>query len=77
LIGIMLASLVSIVPFALISGMVHLIVYVMALVKIGTSPLPRTSLAMTLGGGHQWSGCTPLIDLDCGCLQISFDSVRC
>jgi hypothetical protein len=25
-----------------------------------------TSLAMTSGGRRRWSGCTPLINLDCG-----------
>jgi hypothetical protein len=50
LIGVMLTSLVGIAPSALILGIVCLIVYVVALVKIGTSPLPRTSLAMTSGG---------------------------
>jgi hypothetical protein len=73
----MLASLVYIMPSALISGMVRLIVYVVALVKIGTSPLPRTLLAMTLGGGHRWCGCMPLVDLDCGRLQIILDSIKC
>jgi hypothetical protein len=73
----MLASLVGIAPSALISGTVHLIVYVMALVKIRTSSLPRASLAMTSGGGRRWSGCTPLVDLDCDHLQISLDNVKC
>jgi hypothetical protein len=73
----MLASLVGIAPSTLISGTVCLIVYIMALVKIGTTPLPRTSLVMTSGGGHRWSGCTPLVDLDYGCLQISLDSIKC
>jgi hypothetical protein len=50
LIGVMLASLVDIAPSTLILGTVRLIVYVVALVKIGTSPLPGTSLAMTSGG---------------------------
>jgi hypothetical protein len=77
LISVMLASLVGIVPFALISGTVRLIVYIMALVKIRTSLLLGASLAITSGGGHRWSGCTPLVDLDCGCLQISLDSVKC
>jgi hypothetical protein len=54
----------------------RLIVYIVALIKIRTSPLPGTSLAMTLGGGRRWSGCTPLINLDCGRLQISLDSVK-
>jgi hypothetical protein len=57
--------------------MVCLIVYIMALVKIRTSSLPGASLAMTSGGGRRWSGCTPLVDLDCGRLQISLDSVKC
>jgi hypothetical protein len=57
LISILLASLVGIVSFALILGMVRLIVYFMPLVKIGTSLLlatisPGTSLAMTSGGGR-------------------------
>jgi hypothetical protein len=77
LIGVMLASLVGIAPSALISGTVCLIVYVVALVKIGTTPLPRTSLVMTSGGGRRWSRCTPLIDLDYGRLQISLDSIKC
>jgi hypothetical protein len=77
LISVMLALLVDIASSTLISGMVRLIVYVMALVKIGTSPLLGTSLVMTLGGGRQWSGCMPLVDLDCGCLQISLDNVEC
>jgi hypothetical protein len=51
LVDVKLASLVGIVPFALISGMVHLIVYIVALVKIRISLLPRASLAVTLGGG--------------------------
>jgi hypothetical protein len=54
-----------------------LIVNVMALVKIRTSSLPGASLAMTLGGGCRWSRCTPFVDLDCGRLQISLDSVKC
>jgi hypothetical protein len=67
----MFASMVRIMSSTLILGMVCLIVYVMALVKIGTSLLlatisPGTSLAMTSGGGCRWSGCMPLIDLDCG-----------
>jgi hypothetical protein len=66
LISIMLDSLVSIASSTLISGTVHLIVHVVALVKIGTSLLPGTSLPMTLGSGCRWSGCTPLVDLDCG-----------
>jgi hypothetical protein len=77
LIGVMLTSLVGIVPSALISGTMRLIVYVVALVKIRTSLLPGASLAMTSGGGHRWSRCTPLVDLDCGRLQISLDSVKC
>jgi hypothetical protein len=77
LIGVMLASLVGIASFALISGMVRLIVHIVALVKIGTSLLPGTSLAMTSGGEHRWSRCTPLVDLDCGRLQLSLDSVEC
>jgi hypothetical protein len=77
LIGVMLASLVDIASSALISGTVRLIVSVVALVKIGTSPLPGTLLTMTSGGGCRWSGCTPLVDLDCGRLQISLDNVGC
>jgi hypothetical protein len=57
--------------------MMRLIVYIVALVKIRTSLLPGASLAMTSGGGHRWSRCTPLVDLDCGCLQISLDSIKC
>jgi hypothetical protein len=56
--------------------MVRLIVNVMALVKIRTSSLPGASLAMTPDGGCQWSRCTPLVDLDCGRLQISLDSIK-
>jgi hypothetical protein len=57
LISIMLASLVGIASSALISGMVRLIVYIVAQVKIGTSLLlatisSGTSLAMTSGGGR-------------------------
>jgi hypothetical protein len=52
LIGVMLASVLSIASSALISGIVRLIVYVVALVKIGTSSLLGTSLAMTSGGGR-------------------------
>jgi hypothetical protein len=77
LIGVMPASLVSIAPPALILGTMRLIVYVVALVKIRTSLLPGASLAMTSGGGRRWSRCTPLVDLDCGRLQISHDSVKC
>jgi hypothetical protein len=77
LIGVMLASLVGIVSSALISGTVRLLVYVVALEKIGTSLLPGTSLVMTSGGGRRWNKCTPLVDLDCGRLQISLDSVKC
>jgi hypothetical protein len=77
LIGVMLASLVGIAPSALISRMVRLIVYVVALINIRTSSLLGASLAMTSGGGRRWSGCTPLVDLDCGRLQISLDSVKC
>jgi hypothetical protein len=77
LISIMLASLVGIASSTLISGVVRLIVPIMALVKIGTSLLPATSLSMTLGGGSRWSGCMPLVNLDCGRLQISLDSVEC
>jgi hypothetical protein len=77
LIGVMLASLVSIAPPALISGTMRLIVYVVALVKIRTSLLLGASLAMTSSGGRRWSRCTPLVDLDCGRLQISLDSVKC
>jgi hypothetical protein len=77
LFGVMLASLVGIAPFALILGTVRLIVYVVALVKIRTSSLPGVLLAMTSGGGVQWSGCMPLVDLDYGCLQISLDSIKC
>jgi hypothetical protein len=51
LISIMLALLVGIASFGLISGVVRLIVPVMALVKIGTTLLPGTLLAMTSGGG--------------------------
>jgi hypothetical protein len=72
LIGVMLILLVGIAPSALILGMVRLIVYVMSLVKIGTS-----SLAVTSGGGRRWSGCTPVVDLDCGRLQNSHDNVKC
>jgi hypothetical protein len=57
--------------------MVRLIVYIMALVKIRTSSLPGASLVVTSGGGCRWSVCTPLVDLDCGRLQISLDSVKC
>jgi hypothetical protein len=32
---------------------------------------------MTSGGGRRWSRCTPLVDLDCGRLQISLDSIKC
>jgi hypothetical protein len=74
LIGVML---VSIMPSSLISGTVRLIVHVVALVKIRTSLLPGASLAMASGGRRQWSRCTPLVDLDCGCFQISLDSVKC
>jgi hypothetical protein len=49
----------------------------MALVKIRTSSLRGASLAMTSGGGCRWSGCMPLVDRDCGRLQISLDSVKC
>jgi hypothetical protein len=77
LIGAMLASLVSIAPPTLISGTMRLIVYVVALVKIRTSLFPGASLAMTSGGGRRWSRCMPLVDLDCGRLQISLDSVKC
>jgi hypothetical protein len=73
LIGVML---VDIAPSTLISGMVRLIVNVIALVKIRTSSLLGASLAMTLGGGCQWSRCTPLVDLDCGRLQISLDNIK-
>jgi hypothetical protein len=71
LINIMFASLVGIVSSTLISGTMRLIVYIMALVEIGTSLLlatisPETLLAMTSGGGCRWSGCRPLVDLDCG-----------
>jgi hypothetical protein len=66
LISIMLTSLVSIASFALISGVVHLIVHAVALVKIGTPLLSGTSLSMTSGGRSRWSGCTPLVDLECG-----------
>jgi hypothetical protein len=68
--------LVGIAPSTLISGSVRLIVNVVALVKIRTSSLPEASLVMTPGGGRRWSRCTPLIDLDCGSLQISLDSVK-
>jgi hypothetical protein len=51
LIGIMPTSLVDIAPFALILGMVCLIVYIVALVKIRTYSLPGALLAMTSGGG--------------------------
>jgi hypothetical protein len=68
--------LVGIAPSALISRMVRLIVHVVALVKIRTSLLPGASLVMTSGRGRRWSRCTPLVDLDCGCLQISLDSVK-
>jgi hypothetical protein len=77
LIGVMLTLLVIIVPSALISWMVRLIIYVVALVKIRTSSLPGASLVMTSGGGHRWSRCTPLVDLDCSRLQISLDSFKC
>jgi hypothetical protein len=77
LIGVMLASLVGIAPFALISRTVHLIVHVVALVKIRTSSLPGASFMMTSGGGRRWSRCTPLVDLDCGRLQISLNSIKC
>jgi hypothetical protein len=77
LIGVMLASLVDIASFALISGAMRLIVPVVALVKIGTTLLPGTSLSMTSGGGSRWSGCMPLVDLDCDHLQISLDGVEC
>jgi hypothetical protein len=73
----MLTSLVSIASFGLISGAVRLIVPVVALVKIGTTLLPGTLLAMTSGGGSQRSRCMPLVNLDCGRLQISLDSVEC
>jgi hypothetical protein len=49
LISIMFASLVGVASSALISGTVRLIVHIVALVKIGTSLLPGTSLAMTSG----------------------------
>jgi hypothetical protein len=68
LIGVMLASLVGIASFGLVSGAVCFKVPVMTLVKIGPSLLPGTSLSMTLGGGGRRSGRTPLVDLDCGCL---------
>jgi hypothetical protein len=68
LIGITLASLVSIASSDLVSGVVCFKVPVMALVKIGPSLLPGTSLSMTSGGGGQQSGHTPLVDLDYGCL---------
>jgi hypothetical protein len=77
LISIMFASLVGITSFTLISRSVCLIVYIMVLVKVRTSPLLGTSLAMTSGGGCRWSGCTPFIDLDYGNLQICFDSIEC
>jgi hypothetical protein len=77
LISIMFASLVGIASYALISGTVLLIVHIVALLKIGTSLLPGTSLAMTSGGGRRWSGCTPLVDLDRGSLQIGLDSIKC
>jgi hypothetical protein len=48
----------------------------MALVKIRTSSLLGASLAMTSGRGRRWSRCTPLVDLDCGRLQVSLDSVK-
>jgi hypothetical protein len=73
LIGVMLASLVGIMPFGLISGTVSLVVHVVALVEVRTSSLPKASLAMTSSGGRRWSRCTPLIDLDYGHLQISLD----
>jgi hypothetical protein len=68
--------LVGIAPSALISRTVHLIVNVVALVKIRTSLLLGASLAMTSGRGCRWSRCMPLIDLDCGRLQISLDNVK-
>jgi hypothetical protein len=77
LVNIKLASLVGIAPFALVSGMVRLLVYIVALVKIRTSSLTGASLEVTSGGGCRKSGCTPLVDLDCGCLQISLDSIKC
>jgi hypothetical protein len=77
LIDVMFASLVGIMASSLISRTVRLIVHVVALVKIRTSSLLGASLAMTLGGGRRWSRCTPLVDLDCGRLQISLDRVKC
>jgi hypothetical protein len=77
LIDVMFASLVGIMASSLISRTVRLIVHVVALVKIRTSSLLGASLAMTSGGGRRWSRCTPLVDLDCGRLQISLDRVKC
>jgi hypothetical protein len=77
LISIMLTSLVDIVSSALILGTMHLMVHVVALVKIGTSLLLGTLMPMTFGGGRRWSGCTSLVDLDCGRLEISPDNIEC
>jgi hypothetical protein len=82
LISIMFTSLVGITSFALILEMVRLIVPIGALIKIGTSLLLATisrgtSLVTTLRGRCRWSRCMPLVDLDCGSLQIGLDSIEC
>jgi hypothetical protein len=77
LISIMFASLFGIASSALILGTMHLIVHIVALVKIGAFLLPGTSLPMTSGGRRRWNGCMPLVDLDCARLQISLDNIKC
>jgi hypothetical protein len=82
LIGIKFTLLVSIASSALILGTMHLVVLIRALIKIGSSLLLATisrgtSLVMTSGGRRRWSGCTPLVDLDYGSLQIGPDSIKC
>jgi hypothetical protein len=49
LVDTMLASLVCIMPSALISGTVRLIVYVVALVKIGTPPVAKNLIGDDFG----------------------------
>jgi hypothetical protein len=71
LISIMFASMVGIMSSTLISGMVRLVVSIVALIKIGASlllatVLPGASLVMTLGDRRRWGECTPLVDLNCG-----------
>jgi hypothetical protein len=77
LISIMFASLFGIASSTFILETMHLIVHIVALVKIGASLLPGTSLPMTSGGRRRWNGCTPLVDLDCVRLQIILDNVKC